>query len=118
MNKFLLLATFLAMAASVSYAMPAEIMDDDDDDDGVTALLQELETFDTDINAATQGWRKAVRKVGRVIRTVGKVAKKVCSYAPVAKRVCGQAELQGSDVADEQVCKYVKVATKVCKVIG
>ncbi len=52
MNKFLLLATILAMAASVSYATPAEMMEDDDEE--MRAVLQDLQYFESDENAEIQ----------------------------------------------------------------
>ncbi len=101
MNKFLLLATFLAMAASVSYAMPAEMMEDDDDD-GMTALLQELETYNaSQENVVAQKWFRGI-------------AKKVCKFT---HRICHKQQSK-SDVANAEFCKYVKVARKVCGFFG
>ncbi len=112
MNKFLLLATFLAMAASVSYAMPAEMIEDEDEE--INAALQELEGLQTDTIARAQ-WGRFRRIVRRVVDTV----KKVCTVVPVVKKVCGNTEVQNdSEVADKQVCQYVSVADTVCKLVN
>ncbi len=106
MNKLIILATFLAVAVSMSCAMPN--MQDEDDD--IQALFQEIET--SHINAEAQWFRKIVKKIKNV-------AKKVCSYVPIAKKVCGRAEIQSDkEIAEEQICKYITTAEKVCKFIG
>ncbi len=105
MNKFIILATFLAIAASVSYAMPME----EEDDEEIMAVLQELKAMKSDNGNAKAQWgffRRIVRKVCNVIKKY--------------KYICGNVAMQsdGNKVADEQLCKYVPVAERVCRFVG
>ena len=120
LNKLILLATFLAVAVSVSHAMPNIELEDEDDDDDMQAFLQEIEIArSTGVSAKTQ-WRR----IGRIVRRVVETVKKVCNVVPVAEYVCGRAERKAAietysnQIADEQVCQYVTVAKTVCKFVG
>ena len=99
MNKLIILATFLAVAVSVSCAMPH--MQDEDDD--IQAILQEIET--SQMKAEAQFFGK-----------VKNFLKKVCKKVPVAKKfVCGRVEIQSEEIAEEQkLCKWVTIADTVC----
>ncbi len=118
MNKFILLATFLAVAVSVSHAMPNVELEDEDEDDDMQAFLQEMEVARSlhGVSAKTQ-WRAR-----RVIRRVVETVKKVCSIVPVVEYICGRAERKAAietenQIADEQVCEYVTIAKTVCKFV-
>ena len=117
MNKFILLATFLAVAVSVSHAMPNVELEDEDEDDDMQAFLQEIEVArSAGVSAKTQ-WRAR-----RVIRRVVETVKKVCNVVPVVEYLCGRAERKAaieteSQIADEQVCEYVTIAKTVCKFV-
>ncbi len=112
MNKFIILATFLAIAASVSYAMPME----EEDDEEIMAVLQELKAMESSNGNAKAQWGF----FRRVVRAVRRVAQKVCNVINKYKWVCGYAEVQsdGNKDAEEQVCKYVPVAQTVCRILG
>ena len=99
MNKFLLLATILAMAASVSYAMPAEIVKDED--------------VEIDNNAEGQ-W---VRSIGKFVGWGVDTVKSGCKFMPVVKSVCGDKVLNDKG-AEEQVCDYVPFFSKFCMLVN
>ncbi len=119
MNKFLLFATILAVAFSVSYAMQDSI--DDIDEDEIQAMLQEVAAMDKYGDQANAQWgrfriRRVFRKVARVVK---KVASKVCKYAPMAGQLCPSHKLAQIENDDERaeaeyLCTGISLANKAC----
>ncbi len=109
MNKFILLATFLAVAVSVSHAMPNMELEDEDDDDETQAFLQEIEIARSAGSMAKTQLRIRIR---RVLQTVCNVVRVACRRDKM-KKVNIETENQ---IADKQViCTVARIG---CHFVG
>ena len=101
MNKLILLATFLAVAVSVSYAMPSM----EDNDNEMQAIFQEIASSQNDAQAIAQGFlSKAKKTICKLVNH--RIVKKACKRELVFLSEDVEAKEQ---ISKKTICKSLAV---------
>ncbi len=110
MNKLILLATFLAVAVSVSYAMPSM----EDNDNEMQALFQEIASSQNDAQAITQGFLSKAKKIICKIAN-NRIVKFLCKRRKWQELVIQSEDLEAKEqFSKKTICNIISCVKKFC----